>query len=51
MESLVYMDGIVILMDEESKLLGLKQDLRIYVSWTFSIVSLSAKLSSQYAFL
>lgn len=32
MESLVYMNGIVILMDEERKLLGLKLDFRIYVS-------------------
>lgn len=32
MESLVYMDGIVILMDEERKLSGLKLDLRVYVS-------------------
>lgn len=42
MESLVYMNGIVILMDEERKLLGLKLDIRVYISWTFSIVSLSA---------
>lgn len=47
MESLFYMNGIVILMDEERKLLGIKLDTRVYVSWTFSIVSISAKLSSQ----